>query len=323
MAERKEKEASLSKSYILIPFVFICAGVAAAALAPVLKQPVDAAYSWLSAKQKDVPVRRVFERCAMVFAVVLLIAFRKYMKSRVRASIDPKQNPPGKPFLGGLLIGVVALLCVAALMAILGGAPFINPHVEASAFWSAFGKALGIAIVVCFFEEILFRGIIFQGLRADLGTGLATVLGAAFFSLVHFMRPRKIPDIASSDPLGGFKILGHAFDRFGNFSEILPFAIGLFLIGILLTVAYLKTSALFLPMGLHASLIFFSKLDYTFLGSAKKASALLFGSPDPYPSFLKGVDALPTWVMIVVLTFVIGVFGNRLQSKGAKGESAG
>ncbi len=316
------KEGLLSKSYILIPFVLVCAGVAAAALAPVLKEPADAAYSWISGKQKDVPIRRVFERCATVFAVVLLIALRHHLKSRVRASIDPKGYPPGKPFIGGFLIGLSALLLVAAVMSFLGGSRFINPHMGSSAFWNAFGKALGIAIVVAFFEEILFRGIIFQGLRADLGTGLATILAAAFFSLVHFMRPREVPDVSGSDPLGGFKILGHAFDRFGNFNEILPFAVGLFLIGILLTVAYLRTSALFLPMGLHASLIFFSKLDYTFLAPGKRASTVLFGSSDPYPSFLKGVDAVPTWVMLVVLTIVLGVVGHRLQSGGAKSESA-
>jgi len=320
MAE--QKGGLLSKSYVLIPFVFICAGIAAAALAPVLKEPADAAYSWLSKTHKDIPIRRVFERCALIFALALFIAFRKHLKSRVIASINPKQNPPGKPFIGGFLIGLVALLLVAAVMAVLGGARFINPHVETSTFWNAFGKALGVAITVCFLEEIFFRGIVFQGLQADLGTGLATIIGGAFFSLVHFMRPRKMPDISGSDPLGGFKVLGHAFDRFSNFNEILPFAIGLFLIAILLTVAYLKTTALFLPMGLHASLVFFSKLDEKFFVPGKKASNLLFGSPAPYPSFLKGADALPTWIMIGALTIVIGVFGHKLRSKGSKVSSS-
>lgn len=314
MAEKKG--GVLSKSYVLIPFILICAGLAAAALAPVLKPLADAV------RGKDHKLYRVVERAAAIFAVTLFIIFRRNLKSQVKASINPKQNPPGKPFIGGFLIGLVALVAVAAVMAILGGMRFVSPHLGNAAFWNEFGKALGIAVVVAIFEEIFFRGLVFQGLRADLGTGLATLLGCAFFSLVHFLRPEKMPDISGSDPLGGFKVLGHAFDRFGNFNEILPLAIGLFLLGILLTAAYLRTSALFLPMGLHASFIFFSKLRGQFLTPGKKSSVLLFGDPDAYPSFLRGIDALPTWIMIVVLAIVIGMVGQKLQSGGKEGRGA-
>jgi hypothetical protein len=264
----------------------------------------------------------VVERAAAIFAVILFIVFRKNLKSQVKASINPKQNPPGKPFIGGFLIGLVALLAVAAVMAILGGMRFVNPPIGTTSFWNEFGKALGIAVLVAIFEEIFFRGLVFQGLRADLGTGLATILGCAFFSLVHFLRPEKMPDISGSDPLGGFKVLGHAFDRFGNFNEILPLAIGLFLLGTLLTAAYLRTSALFLPMGLHASFVFFSKLRGQFLTSGKKTSHLLFGDPDAYPSFLRGIDALPTWIMLGLLAIVIGMLGQKLQSRGKEARGA-
>jgi len=313
MAETRER--LLAKSYILIPFVLICAGVAAAALAPLLKVAVDAV------RGKDTKLYRVFYRCATVFALVLFIALRKYLKSQVKVSINPKQHPPGKPFIGGFLIGVLALLVVAAVMAVLGGGRFLNPHITTKAFWNAFGAALGTGIVVAFFEEIFFRGIVFQGLRADLGTGMATLIAGAFFALVHFMRPRQMPNASASDPLGGFKMLVHSFERYGNFNEILPFAIGLFLIAILLTIAYLRTSALFLPMGLHASLVFFSKLDSRFFDYGKKASPLLFGSPDPYPSFLRGVDAFVTWIAVIVLTVVIALLGHKLQSGGGRGPS--
>jgi len=313
MAETKE--GLLGKSYVLILFVFVCAGVAAAALAPLMKVPAD------SVLRKDIPLHRVFSRCAMVFAIVLFIVFRKYLQSEVKASINPKQNPPGRPFIGGFLIGLVALLVLGAVMAVLGGASFQNPHLTTGAFWNVFGAAMGTALVVAFFEEIFFRGIVFQGLRADLGTGLAVLIAGAFFALVHFMRPHKPLSVSGSDPLGGFKVLGHAFERFGNFGEILPFAIGLFLIAILLTVAYLRTSALFLPMGLHASLVFFSKLDRLFLAYGRKASPSLFGSPDPDPPFLKGVDAVLTWVMVIVLTIVIALLGHKLRSRGGEGPS--
>jgi membrane protease YdiL (CAAX protease family) len=311
-----KRDSLFAKSYILIPFVLLCAGVAAAALAPLMKVPADSVYSWISRSDKDVPIRRVFARLATVFAIVLLIVFRKHLKSNVKASINPKQNPPGKPFISGFLVGLVALLLVAVVIAVLGGGDFKNPHALSADFWNAFGAALGPALLIAFFEEIFFRGIVFQGLRADIGTGLAAIIAAAFFSLVHFMGYIKLPDISGSDPLGGFKVLAHSFDRFADFDAILPFAVGLFLIGILLTVAYLKTSALFLPMGFHASLVFFSKFDHLFFEYGKKASSPLFGSSKPDPEFLRGVDALLTWIMVVVLTIVVALFGHKLQSGG-------
>lgn len=319
MAERKGR--LLEKSYVLIPFVLICAGVLAAALAPLLRIAVYAI------RGKDVAMHRVVYRAAEIFALLLFIAFRKYLKSQVKASINPKQNPPGRPFIGGFLLGLVGLLVIAGAMRILGGAHFTNPHFGTSVFWEAFGMALGIGVAVAVFEEIFFRGIVFQGLRADLGTGLATIIAGAFFSLVHFMYPRKLPTVSGSDPLGGFKVLWHAFDRFGNFHEILPFAIGLLLIAILLTVAYLRTSALFLPIGIHASMVFFTQLNGSkegglFLAQGGRQSDLLFGSPDAYPSFLKGVDALPTWIIVFVLTIVVAVAGQRFKSRGgAKADS--
>lgn len=311
------RESLLNKSYILIPFVLLCAALAAAILAPILKPGVDAI------RGKDNKLYRVAERCATGFALILFIALRKHMKSRVKASLDPKLNPPFKPLISGFLTGLVSLLALAAVITVLGGGHFINPHITTGVFWRALGMALLTAVCVALLEEIFFRGIVFQGLHADLGAGLATVVACAFFSLVHFMRPEKMPDISGSDPLGGFKVFFHAFDRYADFNQVLPFAIGLFLIGILLVVAYLKTSALYLPIGLHASLVFYSKLDYVFFEYDAKASAALFGSQDPYPSFLKGVDAVLTWIMVVVLTIVIALIGSKLQSRGGEAVSSG
>jgi hypothetical protein len=65
-------------------------------------------------------------------------------------------------------------------------------------------------------------------------------------------------------------------------------------------------------------MVFYSKLDYTFFEYDPKASSALFGSQDPYPSFLKGVDAVLTWILIVVLTIVVALIGHKLQSRGGE-----
>jgi len=314
MAERRE--GVLGKSYFSIPFVLVCAAVAAAALAPLIKVVCD------SISGKNAHLFRVFYWSAAAFTFLLFLAFHRYLKSQVKTSINPKAYPPAKPFLGGFLVGLASLLILAVVITLLKGGGFHNPRASTADFWKAFGIALGVSILVGFIEEIFFRGIMFQGLRADLGASVAAILAGIVYALGHFLRPRELPSVSGSDPLGGFKVMIHSLDRFGNFREIFPFAIGLFLIGILLTVAYLRTSALFLPMGLHAGFVFFAKLRDKFFAFGKKESHF-FGREGAYPNFLRGVDATLMWMMVVVLTIVVALVGHKLQSKGTEGASFG
>ena len=85
----------------------------------------------------------------------------------------------------------------------------------------------------------------------------ALVLSAGIFSIVHFL---KAPDQTTTtvDWASGFVSLAHSFDQFTNPMLVLAGFATLFLIGLILADARLRTRSLWLPIGLHAGWIFAS-----------------------------------------------------------------
>ena len=84
---------------------------------------------------------------------------------------------------------------------------------------------MGAAVIAPVAEEMFFRGMLQNFLMgATKRTGLAIVLGAAAFALVHFSQPHALP--------------------------------ALFFLGILLGVAYVRTGKLVVPIVIHAAFNF-------------------------------------------------------------------
>ena len=119
--------------------------------------------------------------------------------------------------LGALLAGEVA----AGLLAYQPGA------------WAATtpGAIAAVVATAAFFaasEEVLFRGFVLQTLRRGFDTPVAMAGSAWLYAIVHFLR---------------FDLVWH--------QVVLPFT-GLFLAGLLLAWAALRTRSIWLPVGLHA-----------------------------------------------------------------------
>lgn len=76
----------------------------------------------------------------------------------------------------------LALLPVALLMA--GGDPSTT---VAAMNWMLVGIAVFTALIVGFFEEVLFRGVLLHGLRARLSAVASVLVGAAIFGAFHLV----------------------------------------------------------------------------------------------------------------------------------------
>ncbi len=76
----------------------------------------------------------------------------------------------------------LALLPVALLMA--GDAPATT---AAAMNWVLVGIAAFTALIVGFFEEVLFRGVLLHGLRARLSAIVSVLVGAAIFGAFHLV----------------------------------------------------------------------------------------------------------------------------------------
>jgi len=136
--------------------------------------------------------------------------------------------------------GLVILLIVSALLALSGQVSWGEGAVksQSNAFLLTVASAVCLACVVAIAEEPLFRGFLVGYLRWSKSAAVtigAVVTSAFVFALAHNLQ----------DPFAWF-----AADDF-------PLFVGLFLLGILLAVAYLVTRSLWCPIGLHAALVAF------------------------------------------------------------------
>ena len=152
----------------------------------------------------------------------------------------------------GFLISALPTLCCGILLVAFG-----NYTMRSEVAWGAVGSVVLTAAVVPFIEEGFFRGLIQGIILRDNRTLTATLLSAGIFAIIHFL---KAPEETTTSVTwaSGFVSLAHSFDQFTEPMLVLAGCTTLFLIGVILAYARLRTRSLWLPIGLHAGWIFAS-----------------------------------------------------------------
>lgn len=134
--------------------------------------------------------------------------------------------------LKGWMAGVIAFVFYSILMGAFGIVEFrlkFSPLII-TAFFTAFS-----AFAIASTEEILFRGFFLQTMLKDLPKWIAVVMTGIIFVFFH--------DLAN-------------IQNFWMQKRQMMLAGGLFSLNVLLCVAYLKSKTLWLPIGIHAGLVF-------------------------------------------------------------------
>ena len=108
---------------------------------------------------------------------------------------------------------------------------------------------------MAFIEEFLFRGAILGLVRQSIPTVPAAIFVSALFSAVHFLNPAA-EQVAVVRWYSGFELLPHAFGKFSEPLLVLGGFITISILGLLLAHATIRTSSLWLAIGLHSGLIF-------------------------------------------------------------------
>lgn len=123
----------------------------------------------------------------------------------------------------GLAVGGLALAAIAGLLAALGTLSY-QAQAGTAADWAAtVGGDFALLAVAAFAEEALFRGYGFQVLVRAIGPAIATVGASALFAAAHAFNPNV--------------------DTFA--------LVNIFLAGILLSAAYLRTRSLWFATAVH------------------------------------------------------------------------
>jgi membrane protease YdiL (CAAX protease family) len=111
------------------------------------------------------------------------------------------------------------------------------------------------SIAVPFIEEAFFRGMVLGVLLRTGRKYVAILVVSAVFAAVHFFKaPERTSVIVTW--ISGLNSIAHSFGRVGDPMTLASAFATLFLLGCILAVARLQTHSLWLPIGLHAGLIF-------------------------------------------------------------------
>ena len=191
-----------------------------------------------------------FHRALILGAIVFLWPFLQWLRIKNARDLGLARNRHWSRDLAiGFLLSALPVICCEIFLVQRG----IYSMRTLSA-WAASAPVVVTAAVVPLLEEALFRGLFLGVLLRGFRPRLAMVLSAAIFSIVHFL---KAPDQTTTSVQwnSGFVSLAHSFDQFGEPMLVLAGFTTLFVIGLILAHARLRTQSLWLPIGLHAGWI--------------------------------------------------------------------
>lgn len=179
----------------------------------------------------------------LLAATLCILAYSIYIRLLEKRKVIELSLPGAAKELGnGLLLGAALLSVTMGTLALLG-----VYKVSGSNPWTVILIPLAEQVMVGFFEEILFRGVIFRISEQSLGSWIALFLSGLVFALAHL-------------PNAG----------------VTPLAIGVtFAAGILLTVAYMLTRRLWLAIGLHIGWNYFLGDIFSIAVSGHESKGLL------------------------------------------------
>ncbi len=127
----------------------------------------------------------VFESAATLGVLAALFIVTRFFERRRLADIGLRAGGALSSWLKGAAIGALYLTASVGILALFGGY-----RISAVAFSGpALATGLLLHLMVGFFEELLFRGILFRFLEEGLGTWVALVISALFFGAAHLSNP--------------------------------------------------------------------------------------------------------------------------------------
>jgi membrane protease YdiL (CAAX protease family) len=280
--------------------------VSVLALTSILSPWFAIAADWVSGQLPGVeryPFSRIFNRTFMFSGIVLFFLCRRLLRIGNFAQLGfVSLRQGGGDLLRGWSLAVGSL---AALLLAMSLAQVFEPYFRLSLARSLSRSfsALLSGVFAGSLEEVFFRGILFKGLLQNGKLFRAFVLSSLFYSALHFVKPGEAYFVDGVEPLAGFRHLFFTFTPFSEPLNILPGMFGLFLLGIVLSYAFLRTGNLYLSIGLHAGWIFGLKTVRVFGDYTRDDLGWLFGSTDP-----KIVSGVAAWIGIISVLLLVHWF---------------
>ncbi|MBT3879284.1 MAG: CPBP family intramembrane metalloprotease [Candidatus Scalindua sp.] len=242
---------------------------------------------------------KVMRRILMVVALIIFIVFRKSLRFGALVSSGLKIRPGFlRQFLFGFFLAGTPLLIYYGL-GLLTGAWII--HIDYDSAGVTILYIIKYALIGCLIgiiEEILFRGFVLQSFLESMSLPVAVCACSLIYSMLHFFKADVFVS-TGFQPFVGFVTIAQFFKPiFFEFFKNLPAIIGLFLVGVVLSYAFIKTKSLYLSIGLHTGMVFMMKADGMFLVRVREKLGWLFGDS-------KLVTGVLVWFFLILILFVI------------------
>lgn len=168
---------------LIVTAYFLAAILIGAALAPLISLATS------------FPLDKTLSRSVLAAAVVLFFPLKRALgiKSFAQLGFPRTSHRTFTPLLRGFLFGVFMLVPIAVCFLLIEHR-YWEPLDELTPvhILSAGLSALLSGILVALIEETLFRGLIFNQLRASNGFLFAAVISSLMYSAVHFLEPIPI-----------------------------------------------------------------------------------------------------------------------------------
>ncbi len=255
-----------------------------------------AAARWPNLLTERVPFPRVFNRAFMFAGIILFILCRhRLMGARWRQWLSADLWVACRDGLTGLALAIGSMILLAVAMTVYDiFTPFFR--VSLAPALTRFASAIASGIFAGTLEEIFFRGLLFKGLYDAGRPARAYVLVNLFYSVLHFVKPGDAYFLDHLEPLAGFRHLLITFTPFLDPRPLLPGIFGLWLIGIILSYALVRSGKLYLSIGLHAGWIISLKTLRVFGDFRREDLGWLFGSTDP--KIVSGVATFAGMILV-------------------------
>lgn len=179
------------------------------------------------------------------------------------------------------------------------------------------GLSLLAAALVAFFEELVFRGVVFQLAHRALPAWGSVPLAAGIFALLHFQRvPSDAwPEGIDGEPVtwtSGFAVAWRSVAATAETTDLSVFA-ALLAAGSILCLLFLRHGTLLAPIGLHAGWVLAARLHRRFVRVDPEADTAFWGSRD----LVDG--AFPLGLLVLLLAGMLLAFRYSAARIGGGG----
>ena len=254
---------------------------------------------------------KVMRRIMMMVALIVIIVYRKSLRFGTLISSALKIRPGFfRQFLLGLSMAVLTILIYYGI-GLISGAWII--HLDYDSAGVIILKIVEYALIACLIgvmEEIFFRGFLLQSFMENMSVPMAVFVCSLIYSVLHFFRADVFVS-TGFQPFVGFVTMAQFFKPlFFDLAKNLPAIIGLFLVGVVMSYALIRTKSLYLSIGLHSGMVFMSKTDSIFISRFREKLIWLFGGDS------KLVTGIVIWIFLICILIVIKKIYNNSYNYG-------